>query len=113
MKIRRTDELITIESLFEELAELEHQQWWEWSYELAGKENLSLQRVERWRKFWCPYEELPEEHKKSDREWAAKVMEIIKRRKEDIEEDECPKCLNTAGWMEERGYCCLCGHRNK
>ena len=62
----------------EELAKIEHEQWVEWSKELAMNESLSKDRVKRWRQFWIPYEKLPERAKEDDRKWARKVAQRIK-----------------------------------
>jgi hypothetical protein len=63
-------------ALIEALAALEHQQWIDWSKTIAEKENLSPERLERWRKLWVPYEELDEKDKESDRAWARKVLAV-------------------------------------
>jgi len=62
----------------ERLAELEHEQWIAWSKSLVEKEKLSVQRVERWKNLWIPYDQLPEEEKEHDRKWAKKVILILK-----------------------------------
>ena len=72
----------TLESndrLLEMLAALEHDQWIEWSKSIANdpRENISIDRLARWKKFWVPYEKLPEENKISDRNYAKKVMKLI------------------------------------
>ena len=61
----------------EQLAELEHTQWIDWSKTIAHNENLSGERLKRWRKLWVPYFELTEEEKNSDRECADKVLLIF------------------------------------
>ena len=71
-------------SLREKLAEIEHNQWVSWSKAIAEKENLSPERIERWKKLWVPYGELPEEAKELDREWADKAIGVIK--------EGCPRC---------------------
>lgn len=63
--------------LLERLAELEHEQWVHWSKALAMQENLSPERVERWKRYWVPYSDLPEDVKESDRKWARKVLDIV------------------------------------
>lgn len=60
--------------LLEKLAALEHDQWVKWSKELAEKERLSPDRVERWKQFWVPYEELDEATKEHDRKWARQAL---------------------------------------
>lgn len=64
-------------ALREELAELEHKQWMEWSKEIAATEPIQQDRLKRWKKFWVPYSQLPSSVKDKDREWADKVLEIV------------------------------------
>ena len=64
----------------EKLAELEHQQWVEWSKDIADKEELSKERLDRWKGLWCDYKDLTEEKKDQDREWADKVLKIMKNK---------------------------------
>lgn len=68
--------------LLEGLADLEHQQWWTWSQAVACKNNLRIETIERWKKLWVPYLNLPEEMKEEDRKWARKVLTIIKGNKD-------------------------------
>ena len=67
--------------LIERLAELEHEQWINWSKNIVESESISEKRKRRWQKLWCPYNELSEEMKNLDREWARKVVAIIKEKK--------------------------------
>lgn len=86
----------------EELSDLEHQQWIEWSKDLSKEleiarnlikqhkegtlKNEKLQfevvynmlntRLERWKKLWIPYEKLSEEIKEFDRDWAHRVLNL-------------------------------------
>ena len=60
--------------LREQLASLEHEQWVEWSKEIATSVCVSLTRIERWQKLWKPYSELTEADKDQDRVWADKVL---------------------------------------
>jgi hypothetical protein len=62
--------------LLEQIAALEHNQWTEWSKNLAEKEHLSEERLERWQKLWVPYEELNEKEKEADRVWARRVLAV-------------------------------------
>lgn len=63
--------------LLERLAALEHDQWAHWTRYLLA--NLTPENVERWRRqIETPYAELSEKEKGSDREWARKVMEIVR-----------------------------------
>lgn len=64
--------------VLEKLAELEHDQWVKWSTDIASKEKLSPGRMARWRELWIPYEQLTKEMKEFDREWARKVLEIVR-----------------------------------
>lgn len=63
-----------IEQLREELAEIEHNQWMDWSKNLATVEKLTPERLERWQKLWRPYSELTEEEKDQDRKYADIVL---------------------------------------
>ena len=63
--------------LLEKLAELEHEQWVEWSKELASKEVISKERLERWKSYWVSFDELPNIVQDADRRWARKVITII------------------------------------
>jgi len=65
--------------LVEKLAELEHEQWMEWSKHIAGRESISEGRYQRWCKQWIPYKDLTEEEKEQDRKYARKVLEIINK----------------------------------
>lgn len=62
----------------EALAELEHDQWIAWSKNIAETETITPARLERWKKLWRPYSELTEAEKDQDREWADKVLSIIR-----------------------------------
>jgi len=64
-------------TLLEALASLEHEQWMKWSKEVATKEPISAERLKRWSQYWIPYEQLSEEVKEYDREWARKVLKIV------------------------------------
>lgn len=69
--------MVKDKTLIEKLAALEHEQWMAWAKTLADTENLSPDRIARWQAFFIPYEELDEETKEFDREWARKVLKII------------------------------------
>lgn len=61
--------------LIERLADIEHRQWMQWAKTLLETEpGLSEKRRKRWTELMRPYEELPEEWKESDREWARHVL---------------------------------------
>ena len=60
----------------ERLAALEHEQWAHWTRYLL--DHLTPENVERWRRqIDTPYEELSEQEKQSDREWADRVLELV------------------------------------
>lgn len=66
-------------SIIEKLAEIEHDQWRTWAHRLLATEpNLTEQRKKRWEELMCNYDELPEEWKEFDRQWALKVYEACK-----------------------------------
>ena len=68
--------------MIEELSELEHVQWEEWSKDIAKEEDISKERLDRWKKDWVDYKKLDEKTKDFDREWADKVFDIIDKNME-------------------------------
>jgi hypothetical protein len=63
--------------LRERLAALEHEQWAHSTGYLL--DHLTPENVERWRRqINTPYEQLSEPEKQSDREWADRVLELIR-----------------------------------
>jgi len=69
----------TPDDLLEALADLEHQQWMQWSQTVAPE--VTQERQQRWRNAWIPYGELSEEVKEQDRVWARKILAILRERK--------------------------------
>jgi hypothetical protein len=84
------------QEVLEKLAELEHQQWEQWTKDLlhkfqaaedATRESYSkiflfevISGLERkWGSNWKPYSELDESTKEFNREWARKVLEIVEK----------------------------------
>lgn len=83
------------DKLREKLAELEHQQWEQWSKAVAkdlekiygyleislygNAQRLLKERIARWKNNWKPYSQLDEYIKDSDRKWADRVLEIIEK----------------------------------
>ena len=86
--------VIKMVSKREALAALEHDQWMAWSKTLTEKENLSDDRVERWKKLWIPYSELSETDKDFDRTWADKAYAIIQD--PDLEDRKTKKSTKSA-----------------
>lgn len=72
-----------MEELIEKLAELEHEQWMEWSKSVARE--VSDSRISRWELYWVPYDELSEAVKEQDRIWARKVLKAIEDLHIDLE----------------------------
>lgn len=68
---------ISNKELLEELSEIEHDQWVEWS-KAVGTE-VSEDRKKRWKKYWIPYEDLPEDVKEQDRVYARKVLDAVEK----------------------------------
>ena len=68
------------DALRERLAELEHEQWVEWSRSLAERESLAPERLTRWRRYWVPYAELDDEVKEQDRRYADRIIALISER---------------------------------
>lgn len=65
------------ESLLESLAELEHEQWVEWSKAVATE--VTKERRNRWKKLWIPYNKLSEESKEQDRVYARKILKLLEK----------------------------------
>jgi hypothetical protein len=65
------------DNLLEKLAKLEHEQWIQWSRNIAQTETISPKRLKRWEKLWVHYSVLPEKQKETDREWARKVINTL------------------------------------
>lgn len=66
--------------LLEALAALEHQQWVEWSKDIASSEDLSDERVDRWEEAWVAYSALSDEEKEKDRVYARKVIKLLEKK---------------------------------
>lgn len=66
-----------LDPVVEALAAIEHEQWVQWSQEIAATEMISDERRERWKRLWVPYDQLSEEDKTSDREYACKVIDRL------------------------------------
>ena len=64
------------EARVERVAEVEHVQWMEWSKSVAAE--VSPERRARWKKYWVPYDQLPEDVKELDRVWARKALEAAR-----------------------------------
>ena len=66
------------ENIREGIANLEHDQWKTWSYTIAQQEEISPDRLERWKQCWIPYQQLPEDVKEHDRKWADQILSFLK-----------------------------------
>ena len=88
-----------MDELLERLSELEHVQWQNWSKSVSGdlkrlielcdkfsdnlideeKEfiNSQKERLIRWEGMWIPYDELSEDLKELDRNYARKIMDEL------------------------------------
>ena len=65
--------------MIDRLAEIEHRQWIQWAKTLIEKEpGISQERRERWAKLMVPYDELTEEWKEYDREWARHMLREVR-----------------------------------
>ena len=67
------------QKLIEELSRLEHEQWEEWSKDIAEKEDISKERLNRWKKYWVDYNRLDDKEKNDDREWAERALSIFEK----------------------------------
>ncbi|MFA5953831.1 MAG: hypothetical protein WC812_04525 [Candidatus Pacearchaeota archaeon] len=66
------------DKLLEKLADLEHKQWSHWTRYLI--KNYTKENINRWKKqIKTPYSKLSKREKESDREWAIKVLNLIKK----------------------------------
>lgn len=63
-----------MDEVLERLAEHEHNQWIAWSKQISKSENISKDRLVRWKKLWVPYSKLSEQEKEQDRKWARKAL---------------------------------------
>lgn len=63
--------------LIDKLAAIEHRQWIQWAKTILDSEQISTQRKTRWSSLMVPYEELSEEWKEYDREWARHMLREI------------------------------------
>jgi MoxR-like ATPase len=76
----------TQNSLLEAMAELEHKQWAHWTKYMItalkeeGVDLSSSPLIKRWmRQIETPYSELSETEKESDREWARKALQLLRK----------------------------------
>lgn len=64
--------------IIEKIADLEHQQWAEWTSYMLN--NLNDKNTTRWNEqIKTDYKNLPENQKWSDRKWARKVLKLISK----------------------------------
>ena len=64
-------------NLVEKLSELEHDQWAHWTKYMLN--NMTPENIKQWkRQISTPYDELTEKEKDSDREWANKVVAVLR-----------------------------------
>ena len=69
-------EKVDDDSILTQLSALEHEQWMSWAKDILKTEDIAPERAERWKELFIPYEDLDEEQKEKDREWARKVLSI-------------------------------------
>ncbi len=63
----------------EKMAELEHEQWMQWSKAIANNPKefyVDKPKLVKWMDCWKPYAELTEEQKDQDRVWADKILSL-------------------------------------
>lgn len=66
------------ESIREQIAALEHEQWAHWTRYILN--NLTPENIARWqRQIDTPYSGLLEKEKESDRHWADKALNLLKQ----------------------------------
>lgn len=54
---------------------LAHRLWVYWSQQIAKEEDISEERIERWKNLWIPYDELPDGAKQTDNELVDKFIQ--------------------------------------
>jgi hypothetical protein len=65
------------DGLLEQLAALEHEQWARWTEHMLN--NLTPDNIARWRRqIDTPYASLSEQEKESDREWARRILALLR-----------------------------------
>jgi len=65
------------ENIIERVASVVHDEWIDWSNIINMEEDISPGRVDCWRKYWIPYDKLPEEIKEIDRIYARKAVDAV------------------------------------
>lgn len=81
----------TKDDRIEALAKFQHNLWLEWSANLAENENISKERLERWKTYWIPYAELPEEAKEQARTLAKNMIQTMENPNEVLTNNEDQK----------------------
>lgn len=61
----------------EALAAVEHEQWMHWAQAILVRHNIPRAVAARWRSLFVAYQDLPEEHKETDRTWARQALSIM------------------------------------
>lgn len=95
------------DKLIEDLSEAINSEWRYWSKDIAKKENLSKERMDRWQKLWnTPYSGLSEDMKEADRKWARKVIQILEEHGIILQECKCGGryTIQDADW-KSRWHC--------
>lgn len=67
------------------LAALEHEQWMQWAQSILKTEHISPDRVQRWGSLMIPYDDLTEDQKDADREWADRALQCVKEHPPNID----------------------------
>ena len=62
--------------VIDRISEIIHEAWTEWSKSVSDIEYFAqlILKVDRWEELWIPYEQLSDEMKEKDREWARKII---------------------------------------
>ena len=66
------------------VAEFMHDVWCDWSKTLAKEEQLSPDRMKRWKTLWIPFDQLDKETQEVDRKLADQFLEVLKRYHADV-----------------------------
>lgn len=81
-----------VQELLEKVSALVHEEWMDWAKNILESEDISDERVTRWKEeCFKPYEELTEEMKEFDREWGMKFLRLLQPDAADMLEAEVPE----------------------
>ena len=105
-ELEMSGEIVTEEEILEKLAELEHEQWSHWTTYFL-KNRCIVSNLHRWQiQSKKSYNNLSEEEKESDREWARKVLAVVGAQRAQLKKliEEFPKKYPDSRVPKVMGY---------